>query len=148
MVANRKGPTIEQTYFFRAPVAKVFRSLTEPSELTRWFLKSARLPHTAGATYEFVWQLGYRHRAKVIAFVPNRKLSLEWPAKGLGMTQVTFTFAARKGGTRVTLRHTGYGRTPAWVDNYGGTCEGWAYFLTNLKSVLRTGTDLREAGDA
>ncbi len=56
------------------------------------------------------------------------------------MTQVTFTFAARKGETRVTLRHTGYGRTPAWVDNYGGTCEGWAYLLTNLKWVVKNGT--------
>ncbi|HEY1198960.1 MAG TPA: SRPBCC domain-containing protein [Thermoplasmata archaeon] len=148
MTPIRKGPKIQQTYFFRAPVAKVFGSLTEPSELVRWFLKEARLPPTAGATYEFVWPFGYRHRAKVIAFVPNRKLSLEWPAKGLGMTQVSFTLAARRGGTLLTLRHTGYGRTPAWVENYGGTCRGWAYFLTNLKSVLRNGTDLREVGDA
>ncbi len=148
MAATRKGPTIRQAYLFRAPVAKVFRSLTEPTELVRWFLKEARLPPKAGASYEFVWQLGYRHRAKVIAFVPNRKLTLEWPAKGLGMTQVEFTLAARKGGTLLTVRHTGFGRTPAWVENYGGTCQGWAYFLTNLKSVLQNGTDLREVGDA
>jgi len=148
MAASRKGLTIKQAYFLRAPVTKVFRALTEPTELARWFLKDARLPHTAGATYEFVWQFGYRHRAKVVAFVPNRKLTLEWPAKGLGTTQVSFTLTARKGGTRLTLRHTGYGTTPAWIENYGGTCSGWAYFLTNLKSVLRNGADLREAGDA
>lgn len=147
MASLRKGPTVRQAYFYRAPVTKVFRSLTEPSELTRWFLKEAHLPRKAGATYEFAWQSGYRHRAKVIAFVPNRKLSLEWPAKGLGMTRVTFTLTARKGGTRLTLRHTGYGTSPAWIENYGGTCQGWSYFFTNLKSVLRNGTDLREAGD-
>jgi hypothetical protein len=64
------------------------------------------------------------------------------------MTQVSFALTARRGGTLLTLRHTGYGTTPAWIENYGGTCSGWAYFLTNLKSVLRNGTDLRETGDA
>jgi len=147
MPLSAKGPTISQTYYFRAPRAKVFRALTEPSELARWFLKTARLPPRAGAEYEFVWLPGYRHRAKVIAFVPNRKLALEWPAQRLGMTRVTFTLTAQKGGTRLTLRHTGYGVTPAWIRNYGGTNQGWAYFLMNLKSVLRNGTDLRDARD-
>jgi uncharacterized protein YndB with AHSA1/START domain len=147
MTASRKGPTISQTYFFRASRAKVFRALTDPHELARWFLKDARVPPRAGAEYEFVWQFGYRHRAKVIAFVPNRKLTLEWPAPRLGMTRVTFTLTTAKGGTRLTLRHSGYGVTPEWIRNYGGTNSGWAYFLMNLRSVLYTGTDLREAGD-
>lgn len=138
------GPTIEQTYHLPAPPTTVFRALTEPSELRRWFLKDAELPPRAGATYRFVWREGYRHRAKVIAFEPDRKLVLEWPAKGLGKTEVSFALAPRKGGTRLVLRHTGFGRSPGWIANYGGTCEGWAYFLTNLKSVLRTGVDLRE----
>jgi uncharacterized protein YndB with AHSA1/START domain len=147
MARSARGPSITQTYLFRASPATVFRALTDPSELARWFLKTARLPPRAGAEYEFVWQGGYRHRAKVIAFVPHRKLALGWPARRLGMTRVTFTLSGEKGGARLTLRHTGFGATPAWIRNYGGTNEGWAYFLMNLKSVLRNGTDLREVGD-
>jgi len=144
MSSRPRGPTLVHSYLLPAPVTTVFRALTEPSELVRWFLKEARLPPTPGAPYEFVWRGGYRHRAKVVAFVPNRKLTLEWPVKRLGATRVTFTLSPEKRGTRLRLRQTGFGTSPAWIDNFGGTNQGWGYFLMNLKSVLTNGTDLRE----
>ncbi len=46
---------IDQTYFVNAPVATVFRALTVPSELIRWFLKKAQLPPTKSRGYGFEW---------------------------------------------------------------------------------------------
>ena len=51
-------------------------------------------------------------------------------------------------GTLISIRHSGYPRTPGWVEIYGGTQAGWAYYLMNLKSVLETGRDLRSPKDA
>jgi uncharacterized protein YndB with AHSA1/START domain len=142
----RRRLSIDQTYFVHQPVSKVFRALSTPAGLSRWFLKSARLPREKGAKYEFVWQGGYRHTAKVLAFVPDRQLSLQWFNRARGRTlwtRATFSFRSVGNGTLLHLRHTGYPRSDPWVEVYGATQSGWAYFLQNLKSVLEHEHDLR-----
>jgi uncharacterized protein YndB with AHSA1/START domain len=142
--------SIDQTYFVRRPVATVFRALSTPAGLRRWFLKSAHLPTTTGAEYEFVWQGGHHHTAKVLEFVPNRRLSLEWWNRARRRTlwsRVTFDLRPRGTGTLLRLRHTGYPRSDPWIGVYGATQSGWAYYLQNLRSVLEPGHDLRSSHD-
>jgi uncharacterized protein YndB with AHSA1/START domain len=128
----------------------VFRAVSTPAGLRRWFLKSASLPTVEGAKYEFVWQGGYRHTAKVLEFVPNRRLSLQrWNRAGrrtLG-SRVTFDLRSRGKGTLLHLSHTGYPRPDPWIEVYGATQSGWAYFLQNPKSVLEHDHDLRSSRD-
>ncbi len=141
---------IDQTYFVNAPVATVFRVLTVPSELIRWFLKKAQLPPTKGRGYGFEWQGGYSHAGRVLDFVKNRRVSLSRPNsfKNLpGETQVTFTVRKRGSGTLLQVRHVGYKRSDAWLRLYGGTQSGWAHYLMNLNSVLEHGHDLRSPRD-
>ncbi|MGC2289221.1 MAG: SRPBCC domain-containing protein [Thermoplasmata archaeon] len=140
--------TIRQGYHVEAPVETVFRALTEPEELTRWFLTDAVLPPERGATYVFTWTRNRRHSGKVMDFVRNQRLTLSWPAHGLGDTRVTLSVRPDAQGTRLEVRHTGYRKTDAWLKIYGGTQSGWAYYLTNLKSVLEHGHDLRAPGDS
>jgi uncharacterized protein YndB with AHSA1/START domain len=145
-----KSLVIEQSFFVKAPVREVFRALSDPSELARWFLKSARLPPKKGEDYEFVWQGGHRHEGQVLEFLPNRRLSLSWPNRYRNATlwtKVTFTVSKEGRGTRLRLRHAGYPRSGGWVEVYGDTQSGWAYFLLNLRSVLERGHDLRSAKD-
>jgi uncharacterized protein YndB with AHSA1/START domain len=145
-----KSLTIRQSYFLNAPPRRVFRALTDPAELATWFLAHAILPHQKGAEYEFEWQGGYRHRARVLAFEADRRLSLEWLNKvGRSSLRTAVTFTVRKAGrgTQLTLRHTGYPRTGPWLEAYGDTQSGWAYFLLNLKSVLEHRQDLRSPKD-
>jgi uncharacterized protein YndB with AHSA1/START domain len=128
---------------------EVFRTVSEPSELTRWFLANADIVPEHGRRYEFTWQGGYRHAGKVLEFVRNRKLSIDSPGPGNGKTRLTFS--VRRDGTRTLLevRHSGYRKaTDAWLEMYGGTESGWAYFLLNLKSLLEHGHDLRSSRDA
>jgi uncharacterized protein YndB with AHSA1/START domain len=142
--------SIDQTYFVARPVSTVFRALSTPAGLARWFLKSARLPKVKGAEYEFVWQGGYRHTAKVLEFVPHRRLSLQWWNRARGrtlVTRVTFELRPRGKGTLLHLRHTGYPRSDPWIEAYGATHSGWAYFLQNLRSVLEHEHDLRSRLD-
>jgi uncharacterized protein YndB with AHSA1/START domain len=128
----------------------VFRALSNPDELTRWFLRSARLPAMKGEEYEFVWQGGYRHCGKVLAFEKNRRLSLSWPnryRRTTRWTRVTFTVTRQGRGTLVRLKHVGHARSEGWIEIYGGTQSGWAYFMMNLRSVLEHGFDLRSPRD-
>ncbi|MGC2289223.1 MAG: SRPBCC domain-containing protein [Thermoplasmata archaeon] len=144
---TEKTLTITQAYHVNAPVPTVFRALTDPDVLKTWFLADAHVDPKAGGSYEFTWQGGYKHEGKVLGFVRNRLVKLSWPSRGIGDTRVTFTVRRDGTGTILEVRHTGYKRSDAWLEMYGGTESGWAYYLMNLKSVLEHGHDLRAAGD-
>ena len=138
--------TIEQDYRVNAPASRVFRALSEPSGLARWFLARAKLEPRTGSEYEFVWQGGYHHTGVVLDFAAGRRISLSWPNR-VGreslITRVTLSVRRDGAGTIVRLRHAGYPRRDPWIEVYGATEYGWANFLTNLKSVLEHGHDLR-----
>ncbi|MCI4365840.1 MAG: SRPBCC domain-containing protein [Thermoplasmata archaeon] len=143
--------SIDQSFFYRASNRRVFRALTDPAELTRWFVAKADLPHEAGAAYRFEWPGGYSHVGTVEEFVPPRRLSLTWPhgpVRGRFYTRVTFTVRRAGPGTFVSVHHTGFPSTPKGLAQYGGTQSGWAYYLLNLRSVLEFGRDLRSPRDA
>jgi uncharacterized protein YndB with AHSA1/START domain len=142
---------IEHTYYLEAPPSKVFEALATPEGLSGWFLQSAKIEPKAGSEYTFTWQGGYKHTARVLAAVPGRRLVLGWPnrvGRTTRTTVVSFTLHKKGKGTRLELRHEGYPATGSWLEVYGATQSGWAYFLTNLKSVLATGRDLRSDHDA
>ena len=145
------GRTIAQQYEITAPPRDVFRALSEPVELTKWMLAGATLSLRAGAPYWFEWAWGYRGEGRVLRVVRDRSLTISWPhgpsRRPLGTTQVRFGVRKVRGGTLLTLRHTGFGAGPNWVEPYARSSSGWAYYLTNLKSVLESGQDLRRDGD-
>jgi len=66
----------------------------------------------------------------------------------LGTTRVTFKLKPKDKGTLMQMTHSGFKKAgDAWVETYAQTHSGWAYFLTNLKSVLQAGHDLRRPDD-
>ncbi|TMI24574.1 SRPBCC domain-containing protein [Candidatus Bathyarchaeota archaeon] len=146
-----KTLTVKQRYFIRTPIGKVFASLTQPRMLRRWFIASAQLSPRKGGNYTFTWHGGYHHSGKVLSYARDRTLSLSWPAfwksKPLGMTRATFRLKTKDDGTILDLTHSGFRNSRPWIETYGGTCSGWAYFLTNLKSVLKQNKDLRSTYD-
>jgi uncharacterized protein YndB with AHSA1/START domain len=150
-LVTTKTRTIVQRYFLRASPARVFRALATPQGLAGWFLEAAELPRTPGAPYKFRWQGGYEHSGRVVKIDPGRSMTLTWPQgtreNPLEETRVTFTLRAKRGGTLLELRHTGYGLGEPWVETYARTYSGWAYYMTNLKSVLANGADLRAPDD-
>ena len=50
-------------------------------------------------------------------------------------------------GSILKLKHSGFGESRTWVELYGAIESGWAYYLTNLKSVLQSERDLRSEND-
>ena len=137
-----------------APMDKAYAAWATQEGLESWFLKRADL--MAGSTprqrgekaqkgdeYEFRW-FGYpdstSHKGKIIATD--------------GKSQFTFTFSQdlpvsvslyrECGETIVELVET-FDPTDEGVvrKHYLGNMKGWIFYLTNLKSVLEGGLDLR-----
>jgi uncharacterized protein YndB with AHSA1/START domain len=146
-----RKPIVRQEYYFESSPETVFNALTEPEELAKWFLGAARMNPKQGGSYTFTWQGGSRHSGKVKKFVRNRALVLTWHDKvkgGLYPTQVSFALSPKGKGTLLRVRHTGFKDGADWLWLFGAIQSGWAYFLTNLKSVLRQGMDLRSEYDS
>jgi uncharacterized protein YndB with AHSA1/START domain len=145
-----KGLSIKQAYFFNARQDQVFRALSDPREIVRWFLAKAELTPKKGTTYRFEWPGGYSHEGKVLDVIPGCRLTLSWPngpANRRFLTRVTFTLRRAGTGTFLTVQHTGFPTTPVGIEQYGGTQSGWAYYFVNLRSVLEHGHDLRSPRD-
>jgi len=138
-----------QRYLYQAKPEKVFRALTDAKELTRWFLKEARVQLKKGGKIKMVWSTGDGHESKILELVPAQKLRITWPTMGWGGTPrtdtyVTFSLSPQGKNTLLQIEHSGFGLGEEWVLYYAGTYSGWTYYLLNLKSWLEHGIDLRD----
>ena len=84
---------------------------------------------------------------KVKQVETNKAVSFSWSDKlkngGLAKTTVSFKVAKKGHGTILKLRHTGF-KDP---EHFAECSSRWGYYLTNMKSVLDHGTDLRSKYD-
>ena len=147
-----KIPAIQQTFYLAVPPNRVFAALTRPRQLAKWFLEKATITPKPGSTFEFTWRGGYSMKGKVEGVSAPRRLELEWVDRFDGdrtlRTRVRFALRKRGKGTLLTVTHRGFKSGKKWVLLYGGVQSGWAYYLTNLKSVLEHGFDLRSRLDS
>jgi uncharacterized protein YndB with AHSA1/START domain len=142
-----KSFIIEQAYFFEAPVEKVFQALTDPRLLVKWFLSKAKVVPNKGGSYSFDWIGGYHMTDKIKQFETNKAVSFSWSDKlkngELAKTTASFKVSRKGQGTLLRLRHTGF-EDP---EHFAECSSRWGYYLTNMKSVLDHGTDLRSKYD-
>jgi uncharacterized protein YndB with AHSA1/START domain len=142
-----KSFVAKQSYHFEAPPEKVFRSLTDPKMLVRWFLSDAALDARTWGSYAFDWIGGYHMTGTVKQFEANRAVSFSWTDRlksgKVANTTASFEVAKKGDGTLMKLRHTGF-KDP---EHFAECSSRWAYYLTNMKSVLDHGNDLRSKYD-
>jgi hypothetical protein len=89
-------------------------------------------------------------RGKVKTADPSKTLRVQWVDRFEGKvleTEARFVLVKRGKGTQLTVTHRGFKAGKKWVALYGAIESGWAYYLTNLRSVLEHGIDLRSDRD-
>jgi hypothetical protein len=86
-----------------------------------------------------VFDNGFIWDGKLSSFKENKSVSFPW-------VQGTATFKlSKKGkGTLLKLDHQGF----VGVQELAASTAGWTYYLSNLKSLLDHGIDLRSKEDA
>lgn len=139
--------TIEQSYYFDVPPTKVFQAMTDPKILVKWFLSKAKVVPKEGGTYSFDWIGGYHMTGRVKRFETNKAVSYSWhdemPGGEMAETTASFQVAKKGHGTLLKLRHSGF----TDPEHFAECSSRWAYYLTNMKSVLDGGDDLRSKYD-
>jgi uncharacterized protein YndB with AHSA1/START domain len=137
--------TITRTLELRHPQEKVWAALTTLDGLTQWFGSSAEGAVVPGEDVVMRWEQ-YDNGEQVLAVKVVDPMSLFaycWgisgaPADDPRRTYVEFLLEPNAGGTRLTVRESGFAQLPdEWLERtYQGNTQGWAAELGELVTYL------------
>ena len=125
-----------------APVAKVWKALTNVDQMREWYFDLKEFKPQIGFEFEFVVEHEgnrYHHLCRVTELIPQKKIAYTWRYKGeLGNSLVTFELLAEGDKTRLKLTHSGietFPKTPAYArKNFEA---GWTAIVgTELKKFV------------
>jgi len=131
---------IERT--FDAPVALVWRAITTPEDMSRWYFDMQNFKPEVGCEFRFVVEHEgnvHDHRCKITRVVPQEKIAYTWRFEGReGNSHVTFELFAEGDKTKLKLTHAGletFAKTPSLArKNFE---RGWTQLIgTELKDFL------------
>ena len=142
---------IEKRIELAAPVARVWRALTDHREFGTWFRARLDGPFVAGETTQgSITYPGYEHlrfTVTVQAMEPERRFAFTWhpnavdPAKdysGEPPTLVEFTLETTPGGTLLRVTESGFDKLPAARrdEAFRMNDRGWSIQSDNIAKYL------------
>lgn len=133
--------SIERTTHFDAPVERVWKAITDPEELGRWFGDRAEVDLRPGGDAAMHWEAHGRYAMRIEEVQPPHRLVWSWVHEpGVAFedapaTRVEWTLTpADGGGTTLHLRESGFRTDEHQEQNR----EGWAEELAELEALLRS----------
>jgi uncharacterized protein YndB with AHSA1/START domain len=106
---------VERT--FNAPVAQVWKAITNRDDMKQWYFDLAEFKPEVGFQFQFVVEHEgntFDHRCKVTEVIPQKKLVHTWRYEGQpGESVVTWELFPEGEKTRLKLTHTGLETFPA-----------------------------------
>jgi uncharacterized protein YndB with AHSA1/START domain len=129
---------IERTY--NAPIAKVWRAITDKDDMKQWYFDLAEFKPEVGFEFQFLAgtdETKYLHRCKISEVLPGKKLTYSWRYDGYeGNSFVTFELYEEGMNTRLKLTHAGLETFPKNNPDFAkeSFAKGWTYIIgTSLK---------------
>ena len=138
-MTNEVAEPIMIERIYNAPVARVWKALTDVDQMREWYFDLKEFKAQVGFEFEFVVEHEgntYHHLCRVTEVIPEKKLAYTWRYKGEpGDSLVTYELWPDGDRTRFKLTHSGtetFPKTPAYArKNFE---EGWK---TAIGSELR-----------
>lgn len=127
-----------------APVAKVWKALTDGNEMKKWYFDLPGFKAEVGYRFEFKGgpapDRQYQHLCEVTEVIPQQKLTYSWRYEGYeGNSFVTFQLFAQGSKTRLVLSHQGLETFPASNADFGAHnfVKGWTHIVhTSLRKYV------------
>ena len=144
---------IEKTIELQAPVARVWRALTDYREFGEWFRVDLDGPFVVGeVSHGYITHPGYEHiewKAEVRAMEPERLFSFTWHPYAVDpdvdysnepQTLVEFRLEPTAGGTRLTVSESGFSALPEArrVDALRMNESGWEHQMSNVRTHVES----------
>ena len=135
-------PVVKQSIMINAPRDVVFQTLVTPELVNQWLGSTTTvIDPRAGGRFEVGWTYKIDGRdvvggpTRIVEFVENERLTLNWPDwrgdKAVPEQTISFVLHDVDGKTRVDFTHAGFTRTTD-ISDYP---FGWVYFLDQLHKV-------------
>ena len=127
---------IEKVY--RAPIAKVWKAITDKDAMKQWYFDLPDFKPEVGFEFQFnggTEEKTYLHLCKVTEVIPKKKLAYTWRYDGYdGNSLVTWELFEENENTRVRLTHSGLETFPQEVKDFAKSnfVEGWKDIIGNL----------------
>jgi uncharacterized protein YndB with AHSA1/START domain len=126
-----------------ASPAEVYHALTEPGELSRWFVSEASVDLRPGGSYRWVFGEATGSSGsdatvgagEFLAIVPQESLTLRSRVQELE-TLLEFRLDPWRDGTILTVSHSGFPGEEAWDDLFRSIDQGWESEIQVLKLYL------------
>jgi uncharacterized protein YndB with AHSA1/START domain len=133
---------IERT--FNAPLARVWKALTDVEDMRRWYFELKEFKPEVGFEFEFTVEhegVKYCHLCKITEVIPQKMLGYTWRYQGHeGDSLVTFELFADGNKTRLKLTHKGletFPKTPSFGRK--NFVEGWTQIIgSSLKEFVES----------
>jgi uncharacterized protein YndB with AHSA1/START domain len=129
---------IEKTFTVGVPVGRAWTAFVDGDERSKWEANEYEIDPVPGGKVR--WTLpGLESNGQVEA-VEHERL-LQWAEiDGPHLeSEITVTFEAVDGGTRISITHAGFGDTDDWGEWIEGTTLGWTQAIADLIVYLEQG---------
>jgi uncharacterized protein YndB with AHSA1/START domain len=115
-----------------APVQDVWKALTDPAELVKWFPLEARVTPGKGGKVFLSWGPRSEGEAEIVNWEPGKALA--WKDQ---LALVEFTLEQRGGKTLVRVVQSGFAGSADWNDEFFDSANyGWGFMLLSLQVAL------------
>jgi uncharacterized protein YndB with AHSA1/START domain len=140
------SPQVERDIFIEAPIDVVWRMVTEPEQMTRWFADEVDLDPAVGAEGELRFKTHRTFTLRVEAVEPMHRFAFRWAAvpgdkpPGGNSLLVEFTLSEEAGGTRLRVVESGFEHldwSDAEIAKYADDHNhGWNMYLGRLRDLV------------
>ena len=129
--------TAEYVIPIDAPPDAVWKALTDPTELERWFPLTAHVTPGVGGALELRWGTIGMDDLAISVWKPGQHLQVGMPQPS-GGPRVIHDFTIEDHGASTILRLVAHGFDPdaRWDDFFDGVRRGWRYELQSLRHYL------------
>lgn len=141
------APVIKRAVILLAPRGPVWKALTEPEQLVKWFGTDVSLEPREGGKISFGWGDAFRFPGIIESFDPPTKLVFRWRSyegdaeislEEMATTRVIFTLEEVAQGTRLSLTETGFAALPENLRDMvlDENRRGWDKKLQDLEAYI------------
>ena len=139
--------TIVRQVEIPADAGLIYEYLTTGEKLEGWFPGRAKTDPKVGGEYHFTFlaegSVDHERTGKFTRLDPGEIVEYTWDF-GAGETTVRFDITRNGNGSKVGLKHSGFGQGSEIDEAYTMHDQGWNLFLRNLASVIDGAKDLRK----
>jgi uncharacterized protein YndB with AHSA1/START domain len=143
---TKSSDAVEVERTFNAPVARVWKALTDVDQMRQWYFDLKKFKPEVGFEFGFVVEHDgntYDHRCRITEVIPQKKIAYTWRFEGHeGNSLVTIELFPEGEKTRLKLTHEGletFPKTPAFArENFE---KGWTQIIgSELKKFVEKDT--------